>query len=119
MRVFLHQEMPPGADLAKQSAAGIEVIGGFGQYETDSGKRIVPDYSAYLPLATSDPAAMVDQLNLVLMGGGMSAQFRAQLLTSIGKVAAWPVNDVAGQRLERLKMALWLIINSPEYMIQK
>jgi uncharacterized protein (DUF1800 family) len=95
------------------------VIGGFGQYETDSGKRIVPDYSAYLPLATSDPAAMVDQLNLVLMGGSMSAQFRAQLLTSIGKVTAWPVNDVAGQRLERFKMALWLIINSPEYMIQK
>jgi hypothetical protein len=49
----------------------------------------------------------------------MSAQFRAQLLTSIGKVSAWPVNDVAGQRLERFKMALWLIINSPEYMIQK
>jgi flagellar hook assembly protein FlgD len=54
-----------------------------------------------------------------LMGGSMSAQFKAQLVTSIGKVAAWPPTDVTGQRLERLKMALWLIINSPEYMIQK
>jgi hypothetical protein len=72
---------------------------------------VLPDYSYYLGI-TGNPQALIDELDTVLCAGGMNASYKAQVITSVGKVPS-------GQSLERLNMALWLIINSPDYSVQK
>jgi uncharacterized protein (DUF1800 family) len=91
------------------------IIGGFGQYESDTGKWLKPDYSAYIAQAPN-PAQMVDTLNLVLLAGSMSSQFKAQLVDVATKLTD---SNVTTQNTERFKTVLWLILNSPEYSIQK
>jgi uncharacterized protein (DUF1800 family) len=87
------------------------IINGFDHYNTDPGHRVLPDYSYYLGL-TGTPQALLDELDIVLCAGGMNASYKAQIVQSVGKVPA-------NQGLERLNMALWLIINSPDYSVQK
>ena len=59
-----------------------------------------------------DPAALVDYFNGVLMNSAMSAGMRSVLIDTIGKL---PSDDSE----ERVLSALWLILNSPEYVIEK
>jgi len=87
------------------------IINGFDHYDPDPGNQVLPDYSYYLGL-TATPQALMDELDVVLCAGGMNAAYKAQVVTSVGKVPA-------SQTLERLNMALWLIINSPDYSVQK
>jgi len=88
------------------------IINGFDHYDTaNPGHMILPDYSYYLGI-TGTPQALIDELDLVLCAGGMNATVKAQIVASVGKVPA-------NQGLERLNMALWLIINSPDYAVQK
>jgi len=87
------------------------IINGFDHYDSDPGNQVLPDYSYYLGLVAT-PQALIDELDIVLCAGGMNAAYKAQVVTSVGKVPA-------SQTLERLNMALWLIINSPDYSVQK
>ncbi len=91
------------------------IINGFGQYETDKTKWIQPNYDYYIALAPN-PTAMVDQLNSLLLSGSMSAQFRTQLIDVATKLTD---SNITTQNAERFKTVLWLILNSPEYSIQK
>ena len=59
-----------------------------------------------------DPSALVDYLNRVFMSSAMSTQMRAVLIDTIGQIAA-------ANPQERVRSALWLILNSPEYVIEK
>ncbi len=95
--------------------SGYGIVGGFGQYDADTNKRTNPDYSAFIALA-NDPPAMIDAMNLVLMAGGMSAQFRTALIDMVTRLTD---SNAGTQSTERFKTALWLILNSPEYSIQK
>jgi hypothetical protein len=92
------------------------IINGFDHYNSDTGKQILPDYSYYLGLTTT-PTQLIDELDMVLCAGGMNASYKAQIAQGVGKVF-WSGNP-SGQALERLNMALWLIINSPDYSVQK
>ncbi len=93
------------------------IIGGFDHGSSTPGNAMIPDYSFYLPLTTS-PKELLDELDLLLCAGGMDATFKTQVVQSVGKVALGnPVT--AAQRAERLNMALWLIVNSPDYSVQK
>jgi uncharacterized protein (DUF1800 family) len=70
----------------------------------------------------ADPAdALVDAYNVRFLSGQMSPFMRQTLLDALNPLSS--VNYNAGAfanfRLERISMALWLIQNSPEYMIQK
>ena len=88
------------------------IINGFDHYDdANPGHKILPDYSYYLGLAGT-PQALIDELDIVLCAGGMNATFKAAVVNSVGKVPA-------ASPLERLNMALWLIINSPDYSVQK
>ena len=88
------------------------IINGFDHYDdANPGHKILPDYSYYLGLAGT-PQALIDELDIVLCAGGMSPTVKAAVVTSVGKVPA-------ASPLERLNMALWLIINSPDYSVQK
>lgn len=72
-----------------------------------------------IPLDTSqeealagDPAALVDHFNATLMNGAMSGAMRQVLIDTITQL---PPDDPQ----ERVLSALWLILNSPEYIIEK
>jgi uncharacterized protein (DUF1800 family) len=68
-------------------------------------------------LAIADqPAALLDRYNLLFMGGAMSAGMRATLLAHLNDIApgSWE-----GWRRERVQDALWLILTSPEYVVER
>jgi hypothetical protein len=81
----------------------------------------MPDYSEYLPL-TDNPAQLIDALELVLCAGCLNSAFKAQLVDAIGKVN-WGNPSAPDRaeylRQEKLHAALWQIINSPDYSVQK
>ncbi len=69
------------------------------------------DYSTQIAW-TSDTAKMIDQLNLLLMGGTMTDAMRASVLSA--------VNDLTPRQPgERLRAAIYLIVTSKEFVIQK
>ena len=81
------------------------------------------DYAALKTLA-ANPAALVDHLNLVMMSGQMSTFMRDILINRLngplpdsipGQAAGAPPD----QALFRVQQALYLIVNSPEFNIQK
>ncbi|MBK9708937.1 MAG: DUF1800 family protein [Acidobacteria bacterium] len=80
-------------------------------FKWEEGKPLTPDYSAFTRLA-SNPAQLIDQLNLVMTAGGMSSQLRTLLINEITKM---PSNDMQA----RVTMAVHLILTSPDYVIQK
>jgi hypothetical protein len=80
------------------------------------------DYSALKTLAAV-PSNLVDHLNLVLMSGQMSSAMRSLLINRLNGTVP---DQVPGQgpgapdvMLWRVQQALYLIINSPEFNIQK
>jgi uncharacterized protein (DUF1800 family) len=91
------------------------IIGGFNSSAANAGDWLKPDYTAYIALAPNPPA-MVDALNILLLSGGMSMQFRTQLIDVATKLTD---SNATTQSTERFKTVLWLILNSPEYSIQK
>jgi len=64
-------------------------------------------------LAVADPAAFVDRLNLLLMGGTMSPAMRTVLIDALRTM---PTGDGGRQRTED---ALFLILSSPQFAIQR
>lgn len=76
--------------------------------------EIAIDISRDTPLA-ADAAALIDRYNLLFLSGQMSADMRQALLTRLNGI---PAGTVDGRR-ERVKEALYLIVNSPEYVVQK
>jgi uncharacterized protein (DUF1800 family) len=78
----------------------------------DPPNTVVPDYSSLVGLSD---AALLDQLNLVLMGNGMSAQMRSILLTAL----ADPNFSDPADATTRVKNLVYLIVQSPEYVVQR
>ena len=60
----------------------------------------------------SDPAALVDHLNTVLMAGGMSTNMRTILINAVTQIPS-------SNTLERVRTAIYLVVNSPEFAIDK
>jgi len=67
-----------------------------------------------IPLA-ADAAALVDRYDLLFLAGRMSPSMRQSVLSYLQGV---PGNTVAGRR-RRVQDALYLIVNSPEYVVQQ
>ena len=61
---------------------------------------------------SNDPAALVDNLNVKLMNGAMSSAMRQSVIDTITKLPAYDDWD-------RARSAVWLILNSPEYVVEK
>ncbi len=59
-----------------------------------------------------NPAQLVDHLNGLLMGGTMSPAMRTIIIDAVTKTTATNV-------VERVRTAIYLVVNSPEYVIQK
>ncbi|MBV8467016.1 MAG: DUF1800 domain-containing protein [Burkholderiales bacterium] len=71
------------------------------------------DLTAFKPSAVSNPSAMLDQLNLLLLNGQMTASTRQALLTYINTV------DPSDGGSARVQEAAYLILTSPQYQMQK
>jgi len=68
----------------------------------------------------ADPAnRLVDAYNKRFMSGQMSPYMRDQLLTDLNPIDHTWANNGEDWRIERINRALFLILTSPEYMIQK
>jgi uncharacterized protein (DUF1800 family) len=86
-------------------------------------EEMLMDYTALKQLALT-PAALVDHLDLVMLSGRMSSYMRDLL---INRLQAAPPDQVPGQpggapvdiALWRVQQALYLIVNSPEYNVQR
>ena len=60
----------------------------------------------------SDPAGLVDHLNSLLMAGGMSSNTRTILINAVTQIPA-------SNTLERVRTAIYLVVNSPEFVVDK
>lgn len=74
---------------------------------------LLMDYGATLNPLAAQPEHLVDRLNLLLMSGQMSPFMRQVLLTRLNALP-----NANGGR-DRVQHALYLVLNSPEYAIQK
>ncbi|MFN0120307.1 MAG: DUF1800 family protein [Blastocatellia bacterium] len=80
-------------------------------FKWEASKPLIGDYSALAALAGT-PAQMIEQLNLVMLSGQMSATLKDALTRNITQIAAT-------DPVKRAKVALHMVITSPEYMAQK
>jgi uncharacterized protein (DUF1800 family) len=60
----------------------------------------------------SDPAGLVDHLNSVLMAGGMSSNMRNIMINAVNQIPAT-------NTIERVRTAIYLVVNSPEFVVDK
>ena len=72
---------------------------------------IVLDLSPQTALA-SNPAGLVDSLNILLMGRQMSSSMRSIVVNAVTQIPAT-------NTLERAQTAVHLIVTSPEFVIEK
>jgi len=75
---------------------------------------LVADYSTQIALAT-DPAALVNRLNLLLAANQLSAATVSTIRTAITSINA---STAAGQKT-RVQAAVLMVLASPEYLAQK
>lgn len=90
---------------------------GFG---SNSPRDVQPNYAELLALANT-PDALVDQVNLLLTYGQMSTALRTQIRDAVNSVAI-PTNNATNAetaRRNRVLLALFLTMASPEYLNQK
>jgi len=95
------------------------VVGGFGQGSSDTSAWIRPDYDRYLAGAgalADDPVALVEELDLLLTAGNLKTAFKAELVAALAAVTRGAIAD---QRRDRLRIALWQIVHSAEYAVQR
>lgn len=81
------------------------------------------DYSAELALA-GQPAQLVDRVNLLLLSGAMSTTLRNQILSALNAVyMPKPSSSNAAQidagLINRVYLAIYLTMASPEYLAQR
>jgi uncharacterized protein (DUF1800 family) len=65
-----------------------------------------------LQALAGNPQSLVDELNRTMMGGGMSAQMQASIVTAVNAVAA-------ANPLKRARTALYLVATSSQYQVEK
>ncbi len=83
----------------------------YGGMMTWTGYPVTINYSRYMGWI-NDPGKMVDQLNLVMMGGAMTGDMKASVVRGVNGV--WEGNPG-----EKLRAAIFLVATSKEYVIQK
>ncbi len=67
----------------------------------------------------ADPAALLDNLNLMLTHGTMSAETRTAILTAVQGITAAMVPSGSTLNLTRAQLAVYLVILSPDFAILK
>lgn len=84
-------------------------------------RDIKASYVNEIPLAAT-PELLVDRINLLLMGGSMSTTLRNQVINAVNLVArpaTATASSLATIDRNRVGLAIFLTMASPEYLIQK
>lgn len=83
-------------------------------------RDVQADYAAEIALA-GNPEALVDRINLLLMSGQMPAGLRSQIVSAVGSVSipASPAASIETARKNRVYLAVFLTMASPEFIVQK
>ncbi len=86
-------------------------------------RDIIASYTAELALV-ADPTALVNRLNLVMCAGQLSAATKALMVSALNATAlptptANNAADVTNKKLDRVCAALFMVLASPEYLVQK
>jgi hypothetical protein len=84
----------------------------FGSLGNSTGNMTTVDFTPYATLA-SDPNALLDSLNTLLLHGTMSVTARASILAAVNAVPAG-----SSQNLNRAKTAIYLIASSSQYQVE-
>lgn len=82
-------------------------------WENGHGATLYLDTARDAPLAASNPSALLDRYSVLFMSGQMSPSMHQTLLTRLNAISG----STRGR--QRVQHALYLILNSPEYSIQK
>jgi hypothetical protein len=92
------------------------IMGGFRSWNANDNPSywIKPDYSYYTNIA-GNALQLVQELELVMTEGALDADFRRALVASISNI---PAGTAAG-KLDRFNTALWLLLNTPDALVQK
>jgi hypothetical protein len=85
-------------------------------WDADSPTTLQMDEDTDAALAVSDPAALVGRFDLLLMSGQMSPFMRAVIVARLNQMQAGDYDHLGRARVQE---ALYLILTSPEYSIQK
>ncbi|MCL6483866.1 MAG: DUF1800 family protein, partial [Janthinobacterium lividum] len=86
-------------------------------------RAVRADYTAELALA-SEPGALLDRIDLLLMSGNMSSRLRSKILATVTSIAipaasASNAAQVTTAKTYRVHLAIFLAMASPEYLVQK
>jgi uncharacterized protein (DUF1800 family) len=93
------------------------------QFGTGGASDVQADYSVELALA-AQPAQLVDRVSLLLLGGGMSTTLRNQIISALNAVSmpspnAYNAMAIDTGRKNRVYLAIYLTMASPEYLAQR
>ena len=101
-------------DVVDQGCGG----GAYSSPATD-GPDIRAAYAAETALA-GDPGALASRLDLLLLNGTMTGDLRRQIVETVASVAIPDPPAAAAQaRLDRVKLAVFLTLASPEFLHQR
>jgi uncharacterized protein (DUF1800 family) len=84
---------------------------------TNNIRDIQPDYATELTLA-DNPGALLDRVDMLIAAGKLSDGTRDQIRNAIASVAIGTANP-ANDRRNRVNLAIFLVMSSPEYLAQK
>ena len=88
-----------------------------------SARDVQADYRNELALA-EQPALLVERINLLLLNGAMTPALARQIVAAVGSVSlpapsASNATALAGAKNNRVYLAIYLAMASPEYLVQK
>jgi uncharacterized protein (DUF1800 family) len=117
--------VPPGTTLGTAALTAPEfqltnestVVGYANWMQTVVGSgvgEVKGDYTPWASLATS-PTALFDELNTLLAAGHLGVASRATITSAVGSMAS----ATDANKLNRVYATVWLIMCSPEYLVQK
>jgi len=93
-----------------------EAMAGHGLGWTGTVQDVSSQYNALAAMAAAgDTTGMLDQLNLLLFAGRMSAELRSNLLDAVGGVGG----NTNASHLNRARVAVFIALASPEYIAQR
>jgi len=77
---------------------------------------VTPQYTTLLTMA-ADTSALINWLNLHMTGNQLSANTVSVIQQAVATIGT--ASPTSGQKLQRVQAAIYLVLSSPEYLIQK
>ena len=82
--------------------------------QTQAPANYVPDYTDELALA-DDTDALIDHLDELLVNGALQPETRA----NIAQMMSYMAGTTQADRLARVRVAIWMVMNAPEFLVQR